>query len=182
MTEQVSRAYVDSQNVNPLCFLTDGETPELAKTRILSVVVQVVQSGLSMRDGELHFGVSLSDMADAKTALGLLKDDDTNYMRHSNDSLMNAMGGFVFAYQKSQMPLEKHLTRAVNAFDGDVKNTQKKISESQLPVIKAYLGGMHECGFDKSVQPHRWDSCGGQLGRQNTGVSAQASMAPHRTL
>ncbi len=103
MTEKVSRAFVDSQNVNPLDFLTDGETPEKAKIRINAVVAEVVQKGLSMRDGELHFGVSPSDMADAKTALTLLKQEDTNYMRHSNDGLMNAAGMLLLEWSHALM-------------------------------------------------------------------------------
>lgn len=154
-------SFARSMKVGPIDFLTGGETPEQAKTRIAAIVTEVVEKGLSMRDGVLHFGVSPSDMTDAKTALGSLKDDDTNYMRHSNDSLMNAMGCFVLAYQKSQMPLEKSQAKVVDVAGWDAEKTQKQISESQLPAIKAYLGGMHECGFDKSVQPRRWDSCGG---------------------
>jgi len=182
MAKKVSDAFVNSQKVNPNDFLTDGETSEQAKVRIASVVAQVVKSGLSMRDGELHFGVSPSDMADAKTALGLLKDDDTNYMRHANDSLVNAIGAFVHAYQSSQMGPEKNQDVMWGLQGLDAKDQLNKMAQSHLKTLNACLDNMYERGFDKDTQPRRWDSCGDRFGRQSSGVSAQQSLAPHRTL
>lgn len=156
MTKQVSSTYAKSQKVNPSEFL-EGEMAEQAKTRIMSVVAQIVQSGLSMRDGELHFGVSGQDMADAKTALSLLKPDDTNFMRHSNDSLVNAMGAFIFSYQRSQMPLEK----GEIFFGLGTEAQSEKTKQSHLRVLMQCLNNMYNRGFDKVVQPRRWDDCGG---------------------
>jgi len=121
-------------------------------------------------------------MAEAKTALALLKDGDTNYMRHSNDGLVNAMGAFVCAYQNSQMGPEKNQGMMWELQGLDVKDELNKMAQSHLKTLEACLDNMYGRGFDKDAQPHRWDSCGGRFGRQNSDVSAQASMAMHRTL
>jgi hypothetical protein len=161
MTE-TPRGYAHSQKVNPLDFLSDGETPEAAKERLTAIVKDVIQNGLSMRDGQLKFGVNASDMNTAKKAISQLKDDDTNYMRHTNDSLLNALGVFIAEWVYSQMP--------------PAKNAPKQAELVSLYRISKALNSLYDRGLDKHIKPRQWDSFGRKMGMGPTGVSPKQSL------
>lgn len=103
-------------------------------------------------------------------------------MRHSIDGLVNSMGVFIGVYQESQMGPEKNQATQWKLKELDVTGELNKMANSHLKTLGMYLNNMYERGFDKIIQPRRRDNCGGGFGQQKTGVSAQVSMASHRTL
>jgi len=137
MTE-AARGFAQSAKANPDDFLSDGETPDAAKMRIMGIVKTVVENGLSMRDGQLDFGLN---MRTAKSAIAELKGEDDNFMRHANDSLLNRMGVFLSEWRFAHMP--------------PVKFQKRQPKNISLNRIQRALSGMYERGFDKETKPRR---------------------------
>ena len=83
------------------------ETFPQFKERLTGVLAIVISDGLTMRDGELKFGLS-QDMPKAIQALkSITNEKDVVRMRDSNDSFLNIALSFVNTYTNSQMKPEK---------------------------------------------------------------------------
>jgi len=160
MTE-TSRAFANSQKVNPLDFLQNGETAALAKMRLLDTAKAIIFRGLTTRDGKLCFGLNIDD---ARVDYQAMTDSDVNYMRHANDSLLNNVGALLTTWSNALMPPEKAWAEKAN-------------HDNVLPQLQTLLDRIQKYPQGQHVQPQRWDNCGHHIGGRSSGVSAQASLA-----
>jgi|GEM_PF-3837453 len=137
------------------------ETQAQFKERILSVVKTIIENGLTMRDGELKFGLK-DDMPVALDALASVQnEDDLVRMRDASGTLLVQVGGFINHYSQSQMKPEKMESLIAELKGENPSDFATAFREKFLNTLGAWIKTMHENGLDQNIKPRRWDSCNG---------------------
>lgn len=137
------------------------ETYPQFKERILNVAKVIIENGLTIRNGQLKFGLR-EDMPKALLALKSVQNEsDSIRMHDADDDLLKKAALFIDAYALSQAPFEKNQGIAIELNGKNAAIEFKKMSDLRLPSIGVSLKQLMDAGFEKSVQPRRWDNCGG---------------------
>ena len=137
------RGFAQSMKQDPQ--LETGETPTQFKNRILGVVREIVDFGLYVEDGELHFHGNV-DRADR--AVQTISGNDAEVLHHSNDSVFKRAGMLISDWGISGHPA-KNETLADARKDGLVR-------------MKRTLEILRDAGYDK--MPMAKDACGHRIG------------------
>lgn len=150
------RGFAQSMKQDPQ--LETGETSTQFKNRILGVVREVVDFGLYVEDGELHYHDNVDRV---HRAVKTMSGNDVEVLHHSNDSVLKRAGMLISEWGISGRPA-KNQTMEESRADGLVR-------------MKCTLELLRDAGYDK--MPMVKDACGRRIGDNATGVSAQVSLA-----